>query len=269
MKYAWMIIALILGGIIAGSAVYTYSGCSAVNSKILQASYQSYIEGEHSTTPAGRMDNFNKALAGYKELEQKQQPVNGTGRLYFNLANTYYQLEQYPWAALYYYRAQNLMPRDDKVRQNLALTLGKLQQPLPKPPTIWQKLFLIGPTLSIPEALQLLALATLVCFFAASWMVWGHSRWLKALLFVTLCPLLFLAASLGYQRYFAPLNAVVVKATPIYRDAGTQYSQVQNEPLPGGMKLEILQLMPDGQWIKVALPDGTIGFVPIEALRLI
>lgn len=269
MKNPWIIISVLCALALFGSLHYTYFWCNATDSALLKESAESYAAGEKSTTIASRTENFNKALVGFQKLEEEFKPVNGTGKLYFNLGNTFYQLEQYPWAILNYYRALKLMPREDKVRQNLSIALSKVQQPMPSPPSIWQKLFLTNVFLSVPETLQLLALFTLICLIIASLMIWTPSRWLTPLLLLALCPLLYFASSLVYQRYFAPLEAVIVKATPIYRDAGTQYARVQEEPLAGGQKVEILQLLPKDQWVKVSLPQGTIGYIPLENLRVI
>lgn len=268
MKQAWAVLLTILA-LLAGSWFYSYYWCPWESPDMLQTAQVSYTDGEHGTTIAQRKDNFNQALSSYQNLEKQYYPENGSGKLFFNLGNAYYQLEQYSWAALYYYKAQRLMPREDKPSFNLSLTLDKLQQPHSPAPTIWEKIFLIGTYLSIPEAIQLFSLIMLIIFALATFMIWSPRRFLKPLIILFCGILLFLAAALGYQKYIAPLNAVVVKATPVYRDAGTQFSQVQNEPLPAGVKVEILQVMPDGNWIKIQLPQGGIGFVPMDNIRLI
>ncbi len=268
MRQAWAILLTILA-LLVGSWFYSYYWCPWESPEMLQTAQISYNDGERGTTIAERKDNFNQALSSYQKLEKHYYPENGSGKLFFNLGNAYYQLEQYPWAALYYYKAQRLMPREDKPLFNLGLTLDKLQQPRPPAPTIWEKIFLVRTYLSIPEAIQLFALITFIVFALATFMIWYPKRFLKPLMVLFCGILLFLGAALTYQKYIAPLNAVVVKATPVYRDAGTQFSQVQNDPLPAGVKVEILQIMPDGNWIKILLPQGAIGFVPMESLRII
>lgn len=263
---------LILGTLFAllfGSWYYSNYWCPLNTPEILQSAESSYKEGELGQNVAQRKDNFNRSLTAYQELEKQYFPEHGTGKLYFNLGNAYYQLEQYPWAALYYYKAQKLMPREEKPKLNLNLTLNKLQQPKSANPTIWEKLFLIGPYISIPEALQIFAFAIILLFILMTIWIWNPKKYLKMAMVLTGLFLIYLSAALGYQKYIAPLNAVIVKATPVYRDAGTQYSQVLNDPLSAGSKVEIIQLMSDSNWVKVLLPQGAIGFIPLENLRII
>ncbi|MCC5709535.1 hypothetical protein LH488_27915, partial [Klebsiella pneumoniae] len=58
--------------------------------------YQSYVEGEKAQTIADRKTQFNHALTLYKDLDNKYHPDFGNGKLFYNIANTYFQLGEYP-----------------------------------------------------------------------------------------------------------------------------------------------------------------------------
>lgn len=267
MKIAWAVLGALAAIVLALSAYYTYFVCKTNPPELMETAYVDYASGEKSKTIAERTEGFNRALAAYHILEQDYRPEFGSGKLYYNLANTYFQLEQFPWAELYYFRSLKLMPRDEKAVQNLNITLNKLQQPIPAPPTVWDNILLIGTLISLPEALQIFSILSILCFIFASLIIWtSHPIW-KPLFILALCALFYISACLAYKRYFAPVEAVIVKATPIYRDAGTQFAQVQNEPLPAGIKVEVRNA--DGHWIKISLPQGAIGYVPIDSIRVI
>lgn len=263
----WLICGLFLAGIII-YLFYLFSERKE-SSELLAKAEKSYEKAEKSTTIAERKAGFNEVLMIYLDIDKANQPFYSSGKFYYNLANTFYQLEHYPWAALYYYRAHNLMPREDKPLQNLSITLNKLKQPAPSKPAIWQQLFLIKTSISLPEALQLFFVCALICLFLGLLIVWASSPIWKTLLYLFLVPLTFITIGLTYQRYFAPLEGIIIQPTYIYRDAGKQYAHILSEPLPGGMKIEILEQMPDQVWIKVITPQGTIGFIPTDNVRVI
>lgn len=267
MKTALSVICASILFLLGLSAYYTYYICQTKPPELMQTAYVNYASGEKSQTIAERTVGFNNALAAYQTLENDYRPDYGSGKLFYDLANTYFQLEQHPWAELYYYRAKNLRPRDEKVVQNLNITLTKLQQPPAAPASVWGNILLIGTLISLPEALQIFSALTVLGFIFASMIIWSsHPIW-KTLLAIVLCGLLYISICLVNERYLAPVGAIIVKATPIYRDAGTQFALVQNEPVAAGQKVQVLNTQ--GHWIKVLLPQGSIGYVPLESIRVI
>ncbi len=267
MKTAWVVIGAVIALLLALSAYYTYFVCKTNPPELMETAYVNYVTGEKSQTIAERTEGFNRALTAYQALDNDYHPIFGSGKLYYNLANTLFQLEQFPWAELYYYRSLKLTPRDERVTQNLNITLNKLEQPVISQNTVWGNILLIGTLISLPEALQIFALLAILCFVFASLILWSSNPLWKPLLVLTLCGLLYMGTCLAYQRYFASIEGIIVKATPIYRDAGTQFAYVQNKPIPAGQKVEVLNT--NGQWIKVSLPQGAIGYVPIDSIRII
>ncbi len=83
-------------------------------SKDFQKANQLYSQG-----------NYKQALENYKMIERflfgKQSPS-----LYYNIGNTYYKLGNYPYALLYYLKAEKLDPYDKDLQQNIRLCREKL-----------------------------------------------------------------------------------------------------------------------------------------------
>ncbi len=231
----------------------------------------SYQKGENGKSVAERKQGFNAALDSYTQLEKKYKPCYGTGKLYYNLANTYFQLGEYPTAILYYYRAYNLMPRDPEVQHNLDTALEKLHLTKVESVSPIKSLFFFHTYFSLPERLIIffyLGLALLVLF--SMWIWFPAIKFLLKYAIILICIgyfLLFL--SLLYSRYIEPLEGVLVKSSFLYRDKGKQYAKVLDSPSLAGLKVQILDVQAKGAWLKILTPDGTLGYVPAESLRLI
>lgn len=230
----------------------------------------SYRSGEAAKTVASRKQAFNEALRIYLELEHEYHPTFGNGRLYYNIGNTYFQLEEYPWAIYNYLRAQSLMARDEKATSNLGIAQDKLSlEKVDSNAKNSFSLFFLRSYISLPERIQIFFLLSLFAFGFASSVIWYPNSWLNRGMWIALGLAGILLASLAYTQYFSPLRAVLVESSDLYRDGGMQYAKVGEAPLPAGSQVEVIDGMPNGQWLKIVSPKGDPGFVPREAIRLL
>jgi tetratricopeptide (TPR) repeat protein len=237
----------------------------------LDQALTAYRQGEKGTTLASRKEGFNRALEIYSQMEKQYQPCMSSGKLFYNLANTYFQLGEYPMAILNYYKSLRLQPRDENVKHNLEVSLDKLNLSRPEPPSDIQKIFFFHTYFSLPERLQLFSYFGLTLLATSLLMIaYLQSRpYLKYVVSIIGVLCLILAFSLLYTRYLEPLQGVIVKATYVYRDKGKEYATTSNTPASAGIKVDILDVQSQGQWIKILTPDGTIGYVPEDAIRII
>jgi tetratricopeptide (TPR) repeat protein len=238
------------------------------NEKLKEAN-EKYIEGEKAQTIASRQQAFNHALTIYTELESQYHPKFGNGKLYYDIANTYFQLGEYPWAVLYYYRAMALMPREERVQRNLLLAKDKLGVTETFTPSVFRKIFFFHEYLSLPERLQLFFVLSLIAFVFCSCYMWFKTNWLKYVVAISTILAIVFLLSIGYTRYFSPLEGVLIHSADLYRDAGFQYAKVTDQPIFSGTKLRVLSVSPDGKWLKVLTPGAQVGFVSNDAIRLI
>lgn len=235
----------------------------------LNNAYKSYQKGENASTLGERIDAFNESLAIYKSLEAKYAPTYGNGKLYYNIGNSYFQLSEYPLAALYYMRALNLMPRDEKVKINLEITNNKLDVKRVISDSIFDKTFFFHHSLSLPERLQTLFVLSCALFILGSFFIWKPFFGLKILTGVTVFCFILLLGSVFYSQYIAPSYGVILKANQLYQDAGIQYRKVLDQPILPGTKVTVLEVFQNGKWIKIATPDGSVGFIPSESMQII
>lgn len=235
----------------------------------LKGAIDLYKKGEIAVSVGEREKAFNQSLSILTALESVYRPEFGTGKLYYDIGNTYFQLGAYPWSIFYYYQADRLMPRNDTVHHNLSIALDKLHlPPLPEEDPVRAALFFHS-RLSLPERLQLSAIFGIFLLFFSSLFLWTQAKVLKTVIaFCVLCAVILLG-SLFYSRYLSPVEGVMVKSSSLYRDAGEQYAKVTEKLLSGGMKIQVISTSSDGLWIKVLTPDGLLGYVPQTSLRIL
>lgn len=229
----------------------------------LHEAYQKYVAGERASTIAERQKEFNAALSIYTQMETAHTPTFSNGKLYYNIGNTYFQLEQYPWAILYYSKAQSLMPRNDSVRHNLEVAQSKLGIVLEKSNSIFSNY------LSFPEKLQMCFALALFLLAVISLNVWYPSRLLKYAICIVAMASIVLLGNLVYSFYLAPINGIIVRATTLYRDAGEQYAKAVDKPVMPGSKVQVIDVLHKGTWLKIITPEGNLGFIPNTSIRMI
>jgi tetratricopeptide (TPR) repeat protein len=233
--------------------------------KQLDEAFISYQKGEQAKTYPERQAHFNRALALYSELETSfSDPL-----LFYNIANCYFQLREYPWAILYYKRAERLQPRNTKIHNNLDLARTKLGIAPEKSNTVFNKLLSFHRMLSEEERLRAFFLLGMGTVGLASVTVWMRHRLLiEATIIMGACAFLVFG-SLITSRYYSPVEAIVIQSTVLYRDAGIQYASVKEEPVAAGMQVSVVEVLQNKRWLKIISPEGITGYVPQESVRFI
>lgn len=233
-----------------------------------QLAEESYRQGESSTVIADRKEAFNKALDLFLKLDGDYHPHFGNGKLSYDIGNTYFQLGEYPLAILYYKRAENLMPRSELIKRNLNLANEKLGLKPQENKGLFDFL-LLKPFLSLPERLQIFfVLAVFTLILTSAWL-WTKKQWLSNVGVIFLLLLTAAMFNLGLTYYFSPIEGVLINSAELRRDAGKEFAKVKDEPISGGTTVEVTATSPNGKWLKVIIPGGEFGFVPVESVRLV
>lgn len=253
-------------GLVFAAFIYMFVSLFREPKEPLEEAYQAYVTGEQAQTVADRKKQFNKSLELYSQVEANHQ---NDGRLYYNIGNTYFQLEEYPLAIYNYYRAQSLRPTDDKIQQNLQIALEKAGVKQENSDSIFRQIFYPHFNLSLANRLQLFFFSGLTLLGFISAYIWYKQSWLWN--FIILSGLIcgFFLVSTLYSRYVTPLEGVIVKSALLYRDAGTEYARVKEEPVVGGSKVEVIEVLSNGEWLKIKTADGTLGYVPQKTIKLL
>jgi len=227
--------------------------------------YSRYTAGEEADSINGRIENFKEALSLYRSLEK----THPSGSLFYNIGNSFFQLRQYPWAILYYNRALQYMPRESVLKENLLLAQEKAGVAGLPQQTIWKFVLFVRNIFSYNEIVLGFLLFFVLSLGMLSWYVWQRHGLLRMLAGSTLlCGLLFFLCII-LLRYIAPIEAVVVNASMVRRDAGTHYGVVSEKPLIAGTVVTVDYATPGGEWVKIKTPSGDVGFVSYNKIRMV
>lgn len=234
----------------------------------LEEANKAYQKGELAKTREERFKYFNRSLELYKQLEDRYNPVLGDGKLYYNIANNFFQLSQYSFAVLYYYKALALRPGDEQLQQNLNRALQKLEL---KPESASSSLVkqVMAHDLPIPFRLQLFALFTILTFAFLSIYLWKGNGLYKNLGRLSTVFLVLITISIVYSAYIAPIEGVILHATALYPAPSSQYSKIGDKLIPSGQKVTVIEVKKGSEWVKISGPEEVFGYVPIDAIELI
>lgn len=227
--------------------------------------YTLYVEGETATDIKVGQRSFNEALALYGVLGDRVT----SGKIQYNIGNCYYQLGDMPRAILHYRRASEALPRDERVQNNLHQALNRSGVVEPPSSGILQKIFFLHVYSSVQERWAAFSGLVMLALMFASISVWWPKKRFRRLTIVVFVLAAVPLASIAVTTYFTSLAAVVVEASPLYRDAGFQYAAVGDTPAFAGSSVKVLASAENGQWLKVTTSDGTMGYLPSNALRLV
>lgn len=231
----------------------------------VDTAYVKYKEGESAQTPEARKKAFNEALSLYLQAE----PENPSAKLCFDIANTEYQLNEYGFAILYYYKALKEEPRNEAVLTNLQLALQKAGNANQAPNFVDAYLLYFHYKISHNEKALFVLIMMFLAFIIWSVHIWQPQAFLPKVASICLWLGLLMALSLVWADFFSNPEAIVVKPTALKRDAGEEYASINAPPALAGTKVTVLSVKPDGNWMRVRLPSGEVGYISKEYARLI
>lgn len=232
--------------------------------KQLQVAQAAYQRGESAQSRDERQNAFNEALKLYLQLEGEP----GNGKLYYNIANSYYQLGEYGLAILYYSKALKIMPRHNKASYNRAFAMAKqgIYKPDPKPINdtlfFWHRLF------SLQERIEHSSLFILILFILVSTYIWTKHYLFKALSITFSVITLLLLGSVLTTQYIEPQEAVLISAYGLYHGPGERFALASKKPLMAGETVVIEGASEDGEWLKIHTSGNETGYLPVDILRL-
>jgi tetratricopeptide (TPR) repeat protein len=218
-----------------------------------------------------RNGEYQKAAQMYEQIQ-----TNGyeNASLYYNLGNSYFKLHNIPGALLSFERAKRLAPHDEDISYNLRLAnvhiIDKIE-PLPRLFFIewWQNF--IG--LFSSDGWAIVGLVTIwsavvcgVLFFIIRSMIVQR---ITVLFGVTLIVVAMIAGVGMFQQLHHEQNeqyAIVFSPSMPVKSAPDAQS-VDLFVIHEGLKVEILDAV--GEWKKIRLADGKVGWMSAEAMQMI
>jgi tetratricopeptide (TPR) repeat protein len=194
--------------------------------------------------------------------------------IYINLGHAYAQQGKMGEALLNYRRAEALAPRDSAVLGYIASIIVERQGQSIPVDTPLQQLYRLTADLVTDSELAAVVLILWTVSFAA-WAIWlfdwltvrlrSSLRLVVLALTALLIPLLMLLAVRLYMEVGRPAAVLVVEQAvarsgpaAVYMDLYTLYAAA-----------EMRILHQEGGWALVELPDGRLGWLPVETFRLV
>lgn len=219
--------------------------------------------------PSEAYDLYRRAALRYERLIEEGEISNG--RLYYNLGNAYFRMDDLGRAILSYRRAERLLPGDADLMQNLASARSRRLDrfELETGARALRTLFFWHYDLSFGFRRLLMALFSGAFWALAAWGVWRRSA-PRGALFATGLLSLSLAVSLAVEaNYAAAAEGGVVTApeTVARKGDGETYEPAFTEPLHAGAEFQLLERRPD--WYRGELPDGRAFWVAARDAELV
>ncbi len=223
---------------------------------------------------ANQLYQQNKFADARDEYESLLKNGYESGVLYYNVGNAYYKLGNVASAILNYERGLRLIPNDEDLHHNLLLanlmTVDKIE-PAPRL-FIWDYWDGLKGAFSAVEILWITyALFTLV-FVSLTFLAAARSFAVRRISLVSaataaLCFLLSLVVCVGRLSDLSRDDFAILT---------TDIATIKNSPdakssdafvLHGGVKVQITDHV--GEWVKIHLADGKVGWVEQESAEVI
>ena len=215
--------------------------------------------------------DYQKAIGKYNEVIDKGYE---SGRLYFNLGNSYYKLNMINDAILNYERAHILLPNNKDIEFNLEMAKRNITDKIEKVPTF----FLIDWYRTVRGALStdtwailsmisfMLVLSFVFLFFFTRNVSFKKMSFWLAIILLVITTTSFVFSSQEKDRVSIRNYAIVFEPV-VNIKASPNESSTELFVLHEGTKVEIRQSSKD--WVEIKIEDGSVGWIKRDLLVII
>ncbi len=206
---------------------------------------------------------YEQARDIYLKLVQKG--INNS-KLYFNLGNTYFQLQDYGKARLYYEKAKKLNPNDRDILYNIQFIKQYLTDKVPEEENSFILKILkkinnfFGINLLLWVILGLFIILSVQLSFLILRIKGENVQWQKFLLSITALLFIFsLAYGIAKLYYFqnSEFGVIIAHTVDGYSGPGTDYKKTFT--IHEGLKVSIEE--EQANWYLIKLPNGIGGWI--------
>lgn len=228
----------------------------------MESALEKYGAAERSGVQSEKEALFNDSLKFFLEYAKKKP----SGKLFYNIGNTYFYLGDYGSAIAFYRKAQKLMPRDVFLRKNLAQAIEQADvQGYQIEDSFIDKVCFQW--CSPAERSLMLLGGAIFCFLVFSLNIWFPFPLFGYVWKIAFGGVILLVCVFTWHEFFLAPRAVIVKATVLHV-VGSTSSGATFMLRPGEM-VEVIGIDERKSWVRVKSTTSVIGYVPGEAVCVI
>jgi hypothetical protein len=213
-----------------------------------------------------RAGKYQEAIREYDRI--LKQGI-ASAEVYFNLGNAHYRNEQLAQAILAYERASQLRPNDPDIEHNLKLvylkTIDRLE-PLPEMFLI-QWIRTIGSLVSTDTVRMSFFISWILLFvsLALMYLVLRSEiiRIARFVFFASLISVVIWAVMMGFQTFQETSHdKAIITSHTVTAKSSPDLKSVDAFVIHEGVKVRVTDAV--GDWVKITLVDGKVGWILIE-----
>lgn len=228
--------------------------------KLIKNANQLYIEKQYQES----IELYEKVvISGYQ-----------SAKLYYNIGNAYYKLNNYPKAILFYERARLLEPDNHKVIHNLKFAQQHIKDQIDVIPNegigmVFKKMVNTYTSKSwsyISIVFFNLALLLFLVFLFNSKLSIKKASFIISILFIVISLTSLFFASNQYNNMVNNKTAIIMAPVSIAKSSPDKGS-TDLFRIHEGLKVKVQDK--SGDWVEIRLADGRIGWIPTKELEQI
>lgn len=226
---------------------------------------------ERLLTEANKLYNesaYDSAAVVYESIINQGY---SSATLYYNLGNTYYKLQNYPLAILYYEKSLKLNPNNEDTKHNIEIAKSFISDKIETVPelfivTWWKRLSDIF-TINTWGVLSLAAFGMLLsCLFIY---LTTRTRVTKKIMFFSSLVLVVMticcfSISIKKYNYIKSHNEGIIITPTITVKSSPSTTSVDLFVLHEGTKVKVIDNT--GDWEKIKIGNGSIGWLPSTSM---
>lgn len=224
-----------------------------------------------SATACYSAGRYTDALNYYEQIIKEGKE---SSEIYYNMGNAAFKSNELASAVWYYEKALRLNPGDENATFNLGVVNSRITDKIEQVPLLfyerWWKAFV---SLFPPDAWSVISLitlamagASLLLFFQAAYMWQRKTGFWLSMSFGLMFILSLSFAWKGTHRMMSHNEAIIFAAT-VTAKSSPDASGIDLFVLHEGTKVEINDQI--GQWLRIKLANGSVGWIEDSALKRI
>jgi tetratricopeptide (TPR) repeat protein len=214
-------------------------------------------------------EHVQQAIAAYEQLVAAGIH---NAKLYYNLGNAYFHLNDLGQAIVYYRRGLRLEPDNPRLQANLQYARSRRVDQIDTSPQqhLWRSILFWHDNLSLGTQTFLAVLGyVLIWGWAGIRLLWRRVPLAWGLSGAALLCLLFTASAvaLHYANATTQAGVIVVEEAVVRKGNGESYALQLPQPLHRGTEFDVLEER--GVWLHIQLANGTTGWIRREHAGLV